>query len=248
MTRKDKSPTGEARQHAATDDGSSDRHELGEEERAIISGMLPQAEINPTQGIVERLTDFYRFQPDTFCSDEGSNPDDDPHCATFSLRRHEAKRQVLERALVGFVERYALPSGSLEPLSDEIYRLWRDHDGQKRLAGGERQFNEDFRRSVRAHAREKLHDKDPDTLLHAARMERLETLRKRKLSSEAAVAGAIAVTYDDLSVVEKRAARRQILVATITGRKDRQASATVRFLKDVVAVLARETGHPIRFS
>jgi hypothetical protein len=146
------------------------------------------------------------------------------------------------------VERYALPCGSLERLSDEIYRLWRDHERQKRLAERGRRFNEHFRRSARAHARQKLQDKDPVTLLHAARMERLETLRKRKLSREDAVAGAIAVTYDDLSAAEKRAARRQILVTTITGRKDRQASATVRFLKDVAAVLERETGHPIRFS
>lgn len=91
MTRKGKPLTG---------DGSSDRHESGEEERAVISGMLHQAEINPTREIVERLTDFYRFQPDTVCSDEGLNPDADPHCATFGLRRHEAKRQVLERSPV----------------------------------------------------------------------------------------------------------------------------------------------------
>ena len=76
----------------------------------------------------------------------------------------------------------ALPSGSLERLSDEIYRLWRDHEGQKRLVERVRRFNENFRRSARAQARKKLQGKDPVTLLHAARMERLETLRKRKLS------------------------------------------------------------------
>jgi hypothetical protein len=176
------------------------------------------------------------------------NPNADPNCAPLGLRRHEEGRQVLERALVEFVGRYALPAGSLERLSDEIYRLWRDHEWQKRLAVRERRFNEDFRHSARAYARRKLQDKDEDTLIHAARMVRYGTLRKRKLSHEDAVRGALMITYQDLSSAEMRAARKQILVTTITGRKDRQASATVRFLKDVAAVLARETGHPIRFS
>jgi hypothetical protein len=176
------------------------------------------------------------------------NPNADPNCAPLGLRRHEEGRQVLERALVEFVGRYALPAGSLERLSDEIYRLWRDHEWQKRLAVRERRFNEDFRHSARAYARRKLQDKDEDTLIHAARMVRYGTLRKRKLSREDVVRGALMITYQDLSSAEMRAARKQILVTTITGRKDRQASATVRFLKDVAAVLARETGHPIRFS
>jgi hypothetical protein len=236
VIRKEKPPTGEAPQVAAADGRSSNRNEPGEEERASISEVPHKAEIKPTKDIVE------------VCSDVVLNHDADPNCATFGLRRHDERRQVLERALVGFVERYVLRAGSLERLSGEIYRLWRDHEGQKRLAERRRRFREDFRRSVRAHARKKRQDKDPDTLLHAARMERLKTLGKRKLSLEGAVAGAMAVTYEDLSVAEKRAARRQILVTTITGRKDRQASATVHFLKDVAAVLERETGHPVRFS
>jgi hypothetical protein len=172
------------------------------------------------------------------------NLDGDP----YPPRRHDERRQILERGLVGLVERYALPPWSLERLSDEIYRLWRAQVGQKRRDDRKQRFDGDFRRSVRAVARGILKGKDADTLLHAARMERLKTLRKRKLSLRGAVAGAIAVRYEDLSIAEKRAARRQILATTITGRKDRQASATVRFLGHVAAVLERETGHPIRFS
>jgi len=185
---------------------------------------------------------------DRVCFDVTLNMDVDPHCYASGPRRHEEQRQILEHALVGFVARYRLPAGSLERLSNEIYRLWRDHEGHKRLNDRERRFNEDFRRSVRAHSRRKLKEKDKDTFLHAARMERFETQRKRKLSFDDVVTGALTATYEDLSVAEKQAARRQILVTTTTGRKDRQASATVRFLKDVATVLARETGHPIRFS
>lgn len=178
----------------------------------------------------------------------GFNQDADPHCPAFGLRRHDERRRVLERALIGLVERNAVPAESLEHLSDEIYQLWRDHEGQKRLDERERQYNKGFGRSLRAYFREKLQDKDPDTLIHAARMVRYGTLRKRKLSHEDAVRGALTITYQDLSPAEMRAARRQSLVTTITGRKDRPVSVTVRFLKDVAAVLARETGHPIRFS
>jgi hypothetical protein len=54
VTRKGKSPTGEAPQHAAAAD-SPDQSELEEEKRAIIRGVLDQAGMKPTKEIVERL-------------------------------------------------------------------------------------------------------------------------------------------------------------------------------------------------
>jgi hypothetical protein len=141
-----------------------------------------------------------------------------------------------------------LPLGSLERLSDEIYRLWREHEMEKRWADRERRFKDHFRRSVRAYFQKQLKEMDDDTMLHAARMVRFGTLRGRRLSYEDAAQGALTVTYGDLTQPEKRAARARITDTTITGRRDRVPSEMVLFLERVAAVLERETGHPIRFS
>jgi hypothetical protein len=185
--------------------------------------------------------DTNTLRPDDVCLDIGNG-------SAFGLRRHDCQRRVLERALAGFVDRCALPPGSLERLSDEIYGLWREHEVQKRLADRGRRFNDDFRRSVRAYFQKKLKEMDSDTILHAARMVRLGTLRRRGLSYEDAAQGALTVTYGDLTRPEKRAARDRITDTTITGRRDRVPSELVPFLERVATVLERETGHPIRFS
>ena len=195
-----------------------------------------------------RLADTNILLLGDICFDIGWYPEPDRYSSAFGLRRHDDQRQVVERALRGFVDRYVLPPWSLERLSDEIYGLWRDHEIEKRLADRERRFNDHFRRSARAYFQKKLKEMDDDTMLHAARMVRIATLRRRGRSLEDAVQGALTVTYGDLTQSEKRAARDRITNTTITGRRDRVPSERVLFLKRVAAVLERETGHPIRFS
>ena len=167
---------------------------------------------------------------------------------TIPSRRHDKERQILEQALISFVERYQLPPGSVERLSNELYRLWRDHHGEKRRAAADQRYYDDFRSSARTHFERKLKENDKDTLLNAARTQRYRTLRNRKLSRPKAIAAALEVEYLDLSRREMLAARDQILSTTITGRKDRKASLEVRFLERAAEMLERETGHPIRFS
>ena len=198
--------------------------------------------------LADCLTDTKILRLGDVCFDIGWYPEPDRYSSAFGFRRHDSQRQLLERALRGFVDKYALPPWSLERLSDEIYKLWRSHEMQKRLAGQAERYDRNSDRWDRQYFRNKLADSDEDTLLHGAHMERYQTLRKRGLSRQRAVEGALSVSYGELSRREMQAARKRLVSTAITGRKDREPSLLVHYLERVAEVLQRETDHPIRFS
>ena len=121
MTRKDKPPADETSRHVIVA-GSPDQNELGEEERAILRGVLRQAGIKPTKEIVGRLIGSVQANMAAF-----------RQAASQITRRerHDALRELLhmveeEDPPVAVIRKRIaeLPAFDIAEAEERAHRLW----------------------------------------------------------------------------------------------------------------------------
>jgi hypothetical protein len=170
-------------------------------------------------------------------------------------QRDDAKRRGVEVAVERLICHCGLPVDEAQILSVGIYRLYRNLVTQKSLDDQIRGHRKSRHRAEEALAEKTAIASDREVPAYladmrefAAHMIRLETLEKRNLGRGRAIEQASKATWDELRPQERRKARQYLADNVHQGDKTRRPAREVEYLRSVVGLIEKATGHRIRFS